>query len=156
MQSHALASVSAAADDAVPEADEILLELLAEAVRDHRPPTSKELLDAAKVRDEATFKRWQTGWVTGRLKAYGIPTPRKSNGARRYRDVTPAQLREIGERYGIDLGFGGAESSSTPAHLTCFPWYFKFYPLAPLLEADTPACFGSSFPFLHKATPRLT
>src|SRR5262249_14505570 len=40
------------------------------------------------------------------------------------------------------LGFAGAESSSTPAHLTCFPWHCKFYPLAPLLEADTPACFG--------------
>jgi hypothetical protein len=109
VQAHALTSVAAAADDTVPEADEILLELLAEAVRGLHQPTSKELLAAARLRDEATFKRWQTGWVTGRLKAYGIPTPRKSNGARRYRDVTPAQLREIGERYGIDLGFGGVE-----------------------------------------------
>ncbi|HJZ53529.1 MAG TPA: hypothetical protein VKE74_01140 [Gemmataceae bacterium] len=104
VQTHALASVATAADDAVPEADEVLLELLAEAVRDHRPPTSKELLESAKLRDEATFRTWQSGWVTGRLKNYGISTPKKTNGERRYRHVTPAQLIQIGERYGLDLG----------------------------------------------------
>lgn len=104
VQAHAVASVAGAKDDAIPEADEVLLELLAEAVRGHNPPTTLGLLDSAKVRDEATFKLWNPKTVANRLKSYGIPVPAKTNGERRYRDVTPAQLLEIQQRYGVDLG----------------------------------------------------
>jgi hypothetical protein len=104
MQAHAVASVAGAKDDAIPEADETLLELLAEAVRHHNPPTTRSLLDSAKVRDEVTFKLWHPKTVGTRLKAYGIPYPPKTNGERRYRDVTPAQLLQIQQRYGVDLG----------------------------------------------------
>lgn len=104
VQQHALATVASARDDTVPEADELLLELLAEAVRESRPPTSAELLKAAKERDEVTFKSWSPKTVGTRLKGYGIGTPKKVNGERRYKDVTLDALARIGERYGIDLG----------------------------------------------------
>jgi len=104
MQRYALASVANAKDDAVPEADEILLELLAEAVREHRSPSSSELLLSAKLRDEVTFKLWQPKTVTTRLKNYGITTPDKLSGERRYRDVGPSQMLQIQQRYGVDLG----------------------------------------------------
>ncbi|MBM3983581.1 MAG: DUF3631 domain-containing protein, partial [Planctomycetes bacterium] len=104
MQDHARASVASAKDAAVPEADETLLELLAARVLAHDPPTSGELLESAKLRDEATFKNWHAKTVATRLKTYGIAVPTKVNGERRYRDVTPAQLKRIQDRYGIELG----------------------------------------------------
>jgi len=104
MQSHAVASVATAKDEAIPEADEVLLELLADAVRQNTPPTTRSLLDSAKLRDEATFKQWHPKTVGTRLKSYGIPYPSKANGERRYRDVTPAQLLQIQQRYGVELG----------------------------------------------------
>lgn len=104
VRNHALASAANAKDDAIPEADEVLLELLAERVRDSRPPTTGELLTSAKSRDEVTFKNWHPRTVATHLKNYGIQVPKKVNGERRYRDVTTAQLAEIGRRYGIELG----------------------------------------------------
>ena len=104
MQQHAIASVAGAKEDSVPEADEVLLEVLAERIRNVNPPTSAELLEAAQRRDGLTFKMWSPNGVTRRLKAYGIKTPKKVNGERRYRDVTPTQLCEIQTRYGIELG----------------------------------------------------
>jgi hypothetical protein len=40
------------------------------------------------------------------LGAYGITTPKKVNGERRYRAVLPAQLEEIQTHYGVSLGLG--------------------------------------------------
>jgi hypothetical protein len=105
VQCHAVGAVASDRDDAVPETDEVLLDLLAEAVREFRWPTPGELLRAARERDEVAFKLWQPATVTRRLKSYGISTPKKTNGERRYRDVTPESLRRVSERYGIDLGF---------------------------------------------------
>jgi hypothetical protein len=107
LQQHAVGRVTSDRDDAIPEADEVLLELLAEAIREFRHPTPGELLKDAKGRDDVTFKLWQPAGVSRRLKNYSIPIPRKVNGERRYREVTPEVLRRIGERYGIDLGFPG-------------------------------------------------
>ncbi len=104
MQVHAGDSVASAKDDAVPEADETLLELLAERVRAHNPPTTRELLDSAKLRDDAGFKSWNPKTVGNRLKTYGIAVPSKTNGERRYRNVTPAHLLQIQQRYGVELG----------------------------------------------------
>jgi len=104
MQRYALASVANAKDDAVPEADEVLLELVAEALREHRPPTSGELLASARLRDEVMFKLWHARTVATRLKNYGFPIPAKTNGERRYGEVTSEQLLQIQRRYGIDLG----------------------------------------------------
>ena len=106
LQQHAVTTVAGAKDDSVPEADEVLLELLAERIHEGQPPTSAELLAAALTRDGVTFKTWSPNGVTRRLKVYGIKTPTKTNGERRYRHVTLAQLREIQGRYGIDLDIG--------------------------------------------------
>jgi hypothetical protein len=106
VQEHARETVANAKDDAVPEADEILLELLTARVVDHYPPTSAELLKSAQERDPITFKLWTPNGVTRRLGAYGITTPKKVNGERRYRDVLPAQLEEIQAHYGVSLGLG--------------------------------------------------
>ena len=94
----------------------MLRELPADAVRFGQFPTSAELLKSARERDEATFKQWGPKTVGSRLKVYGITTPTKINGERRYRDVTPETLVRIGERYGIDLGYPGAKCS-VPTHL---------------------------------------
>ena len=104
LQRYALASVANAKDDAVPEADEVLLELVAEAVREGRHPTSAEILSSAKFRDEVTFKLWLPRTVTARLKNYGIAASPKTNGDRRYREVTHSQVFEIQNRYGVELG----------------------------------------------------
>ncbi len=104
MQEHARASVASAKDDAIPEADEVLLELLAERVRALDPPTTAELLAAAKLRDDVTFKLWHAKTIATRLKNYGIAVPPKLNGQRRYRDVTTAQLLQIQQRYSVELG----------------------------------------------------
>ncbi len=104
LQQHALASVMNARDDAIPEADETLLELMVESIREGHSPTSGELLTLAKLRDEVTFKMWNPKTVTNRLKSYGIAAPQKSNGERRYRNVTCEQMKEIQTRYCVDLG----------------------------------------------------
>ncbi|HVK15371.1 MAG TPA: hypothetical protein VM533_00390 [Fimbriiglobus sp.] len=101
----ALTSVETARDDSVPEADESLLELLAEAIRDGTAPTPSELLDRAQQRDPVTFKSWHPTSITRRLKIYGIEAPKKSNGQRRFRHATSELLRKIQRHYGIDLGF---------------------------------------------------
>ena len=98
-------------DDAMPEEDETLLELLAERIRAARPPTSAELLTAAQLRSEATFKGWSPHAVGRRLKTYGLKLGPKVNGVHRFA-VTLEALRVIAERYGLDLGtFPGARSS---------------------------------------------
>jgi hypothetical protein len=118
VQRHALQSIDAGKDDAVPEADECLLELLAEAVQNGQTPTAGELLAMAQERDPNTFgktegrgPRWQPNAVTRRLKNYGIPAPRKSNGQRRYREVNLATLQRIQRHYGIDLGIADLTAS---------------------------------------------
>jgi hypothetical protein len=103
VQRHALAAVAAGRDDAIPEADETLLELLAEKTRAHGRPTPGELLTAARERDLATFERWSAPAVTRRLKVYGIPTPTKTGGIRRF-IVDARDLERVQRHYGIDLG----------------------------------------------------
>jgi hypothetical protein len=119
---HALTTIDAGREDAVPEADEVLLELLTEAVRAGQTPTAGELLARARDRDPNTFGtpdgkglRWQPNTVTRRLKTYGIPAPRKSNGERRYRCVSLVMLWRIQRHYGLDLGIAGpAPTPGTP------------------------------------------
>src|SRR5262245_36240932 len=113
MRTHAKHAVTAARDDAVPESDEVLLEVLADAVRDGLAPTSGDLLRAARLKDEPTFRMWGAKTVSTRLKTYGIPQPPKVGGQRRYMDVTLDKLQEIAERYGIDLGIAAAKDPET-------------------------------------------
>ena len=106
MQQVALTSIDAAKDDHIPEADEVLLEVLTEAMKRGDRPTPGELLARAQERDANTFgkpggngPRWQPNTISRRLRAYGIPVPAKCNGQRRYRDVTKL-LRRVQRNYG--------------------------------------------------------
>jgi hypothetical protein len=114
VQQHALAAVEADKDDAVPEADETLLEILAEFVRRGDKPTPGEILTRAKERDPAAFDKWAPQTVSRRLKAYGIAVPKKSHGERRYRAVTPDVLRRVQRHYGIDLGMDAPYPQESP------------------------------------------
>lgn len=119
MQTFARNSIAAGRDDSIPDADETLLELLTDAVRAGECPTPGELLTRAQDRDPHTFgksngsgPRWQPNAITRRLKCYGVPAPRKTNGQRRFRDVDLGLLRRVQRHYGIDLGI------ADPAPLT--------------------------------------
>jgi hypothetical protein len=117
VQDHALGTIDAAKDDAVPDADETLLEILTEAVQARRQPTPGEILNTAKDRDPTTFGKWAPRTVSNRLATYGIKT--NKGRQRQYRSVTLADLRRIQAHYGIDLGIGqsdpGAASVASPA-----------------------------------------
>jgi hypothetical protein len=113
-QRHALATVEAGRDGQTAEADETLLEILAEKVQAGDAPTPKEILDIAKDRDKSTFDRWAPRTVSNRLESYGIRRPKKSHGHRRYRAVTSDALRKIQRNYGIDLGIPDADVPEEP------------------------------------------
>jgi hypothetical protein len=114
LQHHALATVEAGKDDQVPEADEVLLEVMTELVKCGSQPTPGEILTRAKDRDPATFEKWAAQTVSRRLKSYGIPTPKKRHGERRYKDVNLPSLLRIQKHYGIDLGIADPHREASP------------------------------------------
>jgi hypothetical protein len=103
MQDHALAVIDHGHDESIPEADDTLLRLLANAVKLGEYPTPHGILERAKQMEPEVFKGWHPRAVTGKLKSYGIPTPRKSGSRREYRNVTLDMLRRIQKSYAIDL-----------------------------------------------------
>lgn len=97
-----------------PEADETILSVLNGALRDgievlgkdrhwHRvyQPISAEILQACRERAASLFSSFSPAGIGHRLRAYGIQTV-KSGSRREYRNCSD-KLREIQERYGIDL-----------------------------------------------------
>jgi hypothetical protein len=114
LQEHAMAVIDRGRDEAVPDADEVLLRVLAEAVRFGERPTPHDILAKAVEAEPVLFKNWHPRTVTARLKSYGIPTPRKIGSRREFREVTPDVLRRIQESYGIDLDIRSDEDD-TPA-----------------------------------------
>lgn len=104
---HVARSIEAAHDDAVPDADELLLKLLAEHVADgsHRALKAGDLLRQAREADPVTFARWSPKGVGAALARYG-PRTRKGTGntGRTYAAVTLADLRRVQLAYGFDLG----------------------------------------------------
>jgi hypothetical protein len=115
MRRYALETITDSQDDAAPDADATILRLLADAVRESRPPTAKDILCAAQEEDPPTFKQWTARGIQSRLKAYGVPKARKAAGGtrREYRDVTAELLRQIQDRYGIDLGLSEIEQPAS-------------------------------------------
>ncbi|HEX4592259.1 MAG TPA: hypothetical protein VH120_20155, partial [Gemmataceae bacterium] len=113
VQRHALETVAASKDDAVPEADEVLLEVTAEAVRDGKWLTSREILERAKEKGPGLFKTWEHArTVTARLKIYGLRTAPKSNGRAEYR-LTTGDILRVQRHYGVELGIGDATEPVT-------------------------------------------
>jgi hypothetical protein len=103
LQEHALAVIDRGKEETVPDADETLLRILAEAVRSGERPIPHDILAKATEAEPGVFRNWYPRTVTARLKSYGIPTPRKVGSRREFRDVTPEMLLRIQDSYGIDL-----------------------------------------------------
>ena len=73
LQEHALTTIERGRDESVPDADEILLRIVADAVRAGDWLTPHEILNKANEAEQAVFKLWLPRTVTARLKTYGIP-----------------------------------------------------------------------------------
>lgn len=116
VQNHARTTIEAGKDEQAPEADEILLRIIADNWRAGRHPTPKEILAKAQRVDFKGFEQWYPRAVTARLKAYGIPTPRKIGSRREFRDITRNILRRIQTNYGVDLELEEI-SGHAPAHV---------------------------------------
>jgi len=114
LQEHAEAVANSGKDDATPDADETLLQLLAESIRFGERPTPNDLLTKAREAEPVVFKNWYPRTVTARLKTYGIPTPRKSGSRREFRDVTAEHFQRIQDSYGIDLDYPEDDTQTTP------------------------------------------
>ncbi len=112
LQEHALTTIERGRDEAIPDADETLLRIVADAVRVGDRPTPNEILTKAQEVEPVIFKLWQPRTVTARLKSYGIPAARKVGSRREFRDVTPEVLRRIQASYGIDLDFPEADGET--------------------------------------------
>ncbi len=112
VQEHALATIDRGRDEAVPDADETLLHVLAEAVRYGERPTPHDILAKAVEAEPVVFQNWHPRTVSGNvLKSYGIPTPRKVHEPESFDDVTPDVLRRIQESYGIRPGYRRASGN---------------------------------------------
>lgn len=114
MQQHALAIIDQGRAEAIPDADDVLLRVLAGAVQQDQRPTPKEILDAAKQTEPDMFRNWNARTVSRKLASYNIPGTRKSGGRREFRDVTLGHLREIEARYAVDLELAPESGSSSP------------------------------------------
>jgi hypothetical protein len=112
LQEHAMRSVERGRDEAIPDTDETLLRIVADAVKAGDRLTPHEILAKAQVAEPVAFKLWQPKTVSARLKSYGIPAARKVGSRREYRDVTPEVLRRIEANYGIDLDFPEADGET--------------------------------------------
>ena len=108
-QTHALATIEATKVDQTPEADVILLQVLAAKIKEGQVPSASDVLEAARDVEADLFRKWGAVGVGRRLSQYGIKS--RSSGDRRYRDVTLADLRRIELHYGIDLGLGSDENN---------------------------------------------
>jgi len=101
--------ISDSEDEQTPEADEILLRALDSRIGQGQSPKPKEILEDALGKEPQLFQRWSERGISEHLKRYGIRA-RKSNGERRYRDVSAETLAKIAKRYRMDLSpFGAPE-----------------------------------------------
>jgi hypothetical protein len=105
MRSHALAVIAETRGDHTPDADQVLLRTLADAIRAGDKPQAKDILAAAKEAEPELFKPWSARGVSSHLGRYGIKT--NKSGKPIYGRVTVEHLRRIQETYGIDLGCVG-------------------------------------------------
>jgi hypothetical protein len=103
VQDYAQSSIDAGRDDKTPFEDEILLRLLADALRLGERPRASDLLTQARVRDPDYFEPWTARGVSARLKRYGLET-RKSDGDKVYGPWLLEVLRRVETSYGMDLG----------------------------------------------------
>lgn len=122
MQNHALRVIGESAEDTLPDADEILLRLVADAVVNgfNHDLTPQILLARAIDRDAGTFGKWSAKGIANALRKYGI-TATKSHGVRCFRDVTPHTLIRIERAYGFDFGIPAEMKALCEAREVAFP-----------------------------------
>jgi len=117
VQEFAAESIESGRDDQTPDCDEVLLRILADAVRMGQSPTPKEILERARQQDPRMFDKWSAKGAANALKRYSIMT-HKSHGRRAYGHVPLAQLRQVQARYNMDLGLaetdGDNDDRNTP------------------------------------------
>ena len=114
LRRHALETIEAAQDDALPDADETLLRIAAEKVTMGLRFGPSDVLNAAQQADPPMFSRWMSKTVSKRLQLYGFPVPRRSTHGIRVFDVGLDVLRRIQQNYGVDLGVSSLSSLSSP------------------------------------------
>jgi hypothetical protein len=108
---HALSVIESAKDDQAPDAEVILLQVLAKCLTESRAPSPTELLNLAKDQEPALFKTWSSTGVGKALSRYGIRS--KKSGDRRYRDTSLDELLRIQRNYEIDLDIEDLDPSCT-------------------------------------------
>ena len=113
MQDYALVSTTDGKEELTPEQEEMVLEVLAESVRNGEQLTPGDILKRGREKEPALFEKWIAKTVSSKLKNYGIPIPKKSNGKRRYK-VGLTQLFRIQQNYGIDLGIPDPATTNHP------------------------------------------
>ena len=102
---HAESQTEAAAADAAPEFDGLMLSAIYQLRRADRTPTAGEILAKARqLDDEAIDNTWNPRMVSGILKRYGL-TSKKSNGRKVFRG-SPVDIADIAKRYGHDVTEG--------------------------------------------------
>lgn len=84
----------------VPEADENILRVLFNSC--HSRPTASEILTDCVSESRATFQSWSPDGIGRRLKTYGLKST--STGRRREFQHSQTEIRDVAERYGIELG----------------------------------------------------
>jgi len=116
--------VASGQEDAAPEADELLLKLLAWHVTAGTSWTTKasDLLHEARERDQVTFTKWTPKGVANTLRRYGVETRKgHGNAGRTYSHVTVEALRKVEKAYGMDLGLPPLEDVPTCTERTDKP-----------------------------------
>jgi hypothetical protein len=101
LQRHALSTIESGIEDATPPDDELLLRILAAAVRRGDKLTASELLAEAQQADTAMFRGWSAKAVSAHLKRYAIRS--RKTGGRPIFDPRPDELARVQASYSIDL-----------------------------------------------------
>jgi len=104
VEEYALDTIGEDQEDATPDADETLLRLLADALREGDRPTAGDILAKAQEAEERGFGNWSARAVAEHLKRYGLTT-HKTGGRKIYGQDALERLRKVQESYVVDLGF---------------------------------------------------
>ncbi len=116
-QDFAIAHTEQERESTLPDADEMLLRILAEHVIAGTQGTLKagDVLKLAKSQDLETFRRWSAKGVAEVFKRYGLCThKRHGRTGKTYQRVNLRQLRQIESTYGFDLGLPNEDVPQVP------------------------------------------
>ncbi|WP_372721563.1 hypothetical protein [Novipirellula sp.] len=98
---HAEQMTRAAADDATPEYDEVIVTAFYRLRSEGETPRACDVLERARLLDSETFDQsWKPRMVGGILKRYF--TERRTNGRKVYRDST-SDILTVAQRYSFDV-----------------------------------------------------